>query len=210
MASDLYPTAEPRFVGPAEDIEAIRRCHRDWWAANNTRERATIVERASRNFAPETLTFNLNGHAYYGLDEMRKVWEFYVGTIDLEVVHLWDYRIFVHGDLAYITSQGVFPVRASSDQGWGASNLEIGEVGGAPVGALFRETSIARRDDGDGNPVWRIWHFHCSPAAPGDEARPGIGDTWVECGGARGGAVAQTAELPVPTPAVLVRGSSGE
>jgi hypothetical protein len=86
MAKDLYPTAEPRFVGPAEDVEALRQCHRDWWAANNTQERATIVRRASRNFAPETLMFNLNGHTYYGLDEMREVWQHYSEMLDLEVV----------------------------------------------------------------------------------------------------------------------------
>jgi hypothetical protein len=35
---------------------------------------------------------------------------------------------------------------------------------------------IFRRDDGRGNPVWKIWHFHCSPLAPEDEPRPGFGD----------------------------------
>ncbi len=34
--------------------------------------------------------------------------------------------------------------------------------------------------------------------APADEPRPGIGDTWTERGGARGGSVPQTVELPAP------------
>lgn len=195
MAKNLYPIAEPRFVGPTEDVEAIRQCHRDWWAANNTLERTTIVARASRNFAPETLMFNLNGHTYYGLDEMGEVWKHYSEMLDLEVVQLWDLRIFVQGDLAYITSQGVFPAKTSTDETWLSGQQDSDAPSGAPEGMLFRETAIARRDDGQGNPVWKIWHFHCSPAAAADEARPGIGDTWIDCGGARGGAVAQTAEL---------------
>ncbi|WP_051791172.1 YybH family protein [Amycolatopsis jejuensis] len=192
MTTDLYPTAKPRFVGPAEDVEAIRVAHRDWWAANHTQE----IPRCSRNFAPDTLMFNLNGHTYYGLDEMIKAWEFYVGAIDVDVVDLWDYRIFVSGDLAYITCEGVFPTKKSAEEGWGASNLDIGEQDVAPV--RFRETSIARRDDGNGNPVWKIWHFHCSPAAPADEERPGMADTWLSRGGDRGGSIAQTVELPPP------------
>lgn len=191
MGAELYPTADAQFSGPADDVEAVRRAHRDWWAANHTQE----IPRCARNFAPQTLMFNLNGHTYYGLDEMIKAWEFYVGAIDVDMVQLWDYRIHVDGDLAVITCEGVFPTKQSTEDGWGASNLEIGKQDDVPVGVRFRETSYARRDDGDGNPVWKIWHFHCSPCAPADEARPGIGDTWEERGGARGGAVEQTVEL---------------
>lgn len=195
MATELYPGAEPTFVGPAEDVEAIRRAHRDWWAGNHTLE----IARCARNFAPRTLMFNLNGHTYYGLDEMIKAWEYYTGALEIDVCYLWDYRIHVEGDLAYITCEGVFPTKqaAGSETGWGAGNLEIGKRGEPPLGIRFRETSIARRDDGEGNAVWKLWHFHCSPAAPADEERPGVGDTWDGRGGAHGGAIAQTAELPL-------------
>ncbi len=194
MNAELYPTAEPRFEGPAEDVEAIRQAHRDWWAGNHTQE----VPRCARNFAPDTLMFNLNGHTYYGLDEMIEVWEHYVETIKVEVCLIWDLRIFVHGDLAYITSEGVFPTKNSGEADQSPSMYRIGDQDETPVGIRFRETSIARRDDGEGNPVWKIWHFHCSLAAPADEPRPGIGDTWTERGGARGGSVPQTVELPAP------------
>lgn len=192
MGTTSQPTAEPRFIGPTEDVEAIRQAHRDWWAGNHLVD----IERCARNFAPETLMFNLNGHIYYGLDEMRKAWEYYTAVLKIDVVQLWDYRILVEGDLAVITCEGVFPTKQSGDEGWAASNLEIGGKDDVPVGIRFRETSYARRDDGHGNPVWKLWHFHCSPSAPADEARPGIGDTWEERGGAAGGAIAQTAELP--------------
>ncbi len=141
--------------------------------------------------------FNLNGHTYYGLDEMRKAWEYYTGALEIDVCQLWDYRILVEGDLAVITCEGVFPTKQSGDDDWGASNLTIAGKDEAPVGIRFRETSYARRDDGQGNPVWKLWHFHCSPTAPDTEERPGIGDTWEKRGGTRGGAIPQTVELPL-------------
>ena len=79
--------------------------------------------RRKRPFAPDTLMFNLNGHPYYGLDEMEQVWAFYTDNIDNGLPELWDYRIFVEGDLAYITSEGVShrarrPTRAGTRGTW--------------------------------------------------------------------------------------------
>lgn len=194
MSIELRPIAEPRFEGPAEDIEAIRAAHRDWWAGNHTQE----VPRCARNFAPDTLMFNLNGHTYYGLDEMIQVWDFYVSSIKIAVCELWDYRITVHGDFAYITCEGVFPTKLrAGEAGQAAASPRTGRTSEELVGVRFRETSVARRDDGHGNPVWKLWHFHCSQAAPADEQRPGFTDTWNSRGGACGGAVPQTVELPL-------------
>lgn len=185
----------PRYEGPAEDVEAIRVAHRDWWAANHL----TDPIRSARNFAQDTLMFNLNGHTYYGLDEMLPMWRYYADNLDIDMCYLWDYRISVHGDVALITAEGIFPTKERTTEGaWQASNLQIGTVDGSTVGVRFRETSFAKRDDGNGNPVWKLWHFHCSVGAPADEVRPGAGDTWESRGGAIGGAVAQTAELPGP------------
>jgi ketosteroid isomerase-like protein len=192
VSAAVLPKKEPVFVGPAEDVEAIRQAHRDWWAANFTRE----MFRRKRNFAPDTLMFNLNGHTYYGLDEMVQVWEYYTENIDNGVPSIWDYRIFVSGDMAYLTCEGLFLTAPKTDQGWGATNASIGEQGAEHTGIRFRETSVLRRDDGAGNAVWRIWHFHCSPAAPADEPRPGFGDSWTSRGGDLGGCIPQTVELP--------------
>ena len=40
-----------------------------------------------------------------------------------------------------------------------------------------RETEVLIRDDGAGNPVWKIWHHHCSMHAPDDEVRRGFQDS---------------------------------
>ena len=192
MSENARPKKDPVFIGPPEDCEAIREAHRDWWAANFTRE----MYRRKRPFAPDTLMFNLNGHPYYGLDEMEQVWAFYTDNIDNGLPELWDYRIFAEGDLAYITCEGVFYTRPKTAEGWGAGNLEIGDGAGEYKAILIRETSIARRDDGHGNKVWKLWHFHASPAAPPDEPRPAFGDTWRSRGGDHGGVTPQSPELP--------------
>ncbi|WP_051792570.1 YybH family protein [Amycolatopsis jejuensis] len=194
MSTAVLPTSQPNFSGPAGDVEAVREAHRDWWAANFTRE----MGRRKRSFAPDTLMFNLNGHTYYGLDEMVQVWSYYTDNIDNGVPELWDYRIFVSGDLAYLTCEGVFLSRAKTEQGWGTSNATLNDQASDFTRIRFRETSVLRRDDGEGNPVWKIWHFHCSPAAPADEERPGFGDTWTSRGGDLDGAIPQTPELPAP------------
>ena len=40
-----------------------------------------------------------------------------------------------------------------------------------------RETEVLLRDDGAGNPVWKIWHHHCSVHAPDDQIRTGFQDS---------------------------------
>jgi hypothetical protein len=40
-----------------------------------------------------------------------------------------------------------------------------------------RETEVLIRDDGAGNPVWKIWHHHCSVHAPDDQIRTGFQDS---------------------------------
>jgi hypothetical protein len=82
--------------------------------------------------------------------------------------------------MAYLTSEGILPVVATGE-GSGSATLDavvpLNERRGDTVRVRFRETVVFRRDDGQGNPVWKIWHFHCSPLAPASEPRPGFGDT---------------------------------
>jgi ketosteroid isomerase-like protein len=187
MSKDVEMQAEPRLIGPAEDVQAVRDCHREWWAANHGLD----IARMEKEFAPQYLMWNLNGHPYYGLDEKVKLWEHYGRTLEVpDPPPVWDLRITVDGDMAYLTCEGELPVRARTDEGWGASNIETQGSDIAPAETLafrFRETSTYRRDDGRGNKVWKMWHFHCSPLAPEDEPRPGFDDTWRSRGGDNGG-----------------------
>ena len=42
----------------------------------------------------------------------------------------------------------------------------------------IRSTEVYQRDDGAGNRVWKMWHFHCSPTASENESRMPFGDTF--------------------------------
>jgi ketosteroid isomerase-like protein len=170
-------------VSHDEDVREIRRVHREWWASNQGLD----VDRMRACFAPDYLMWNLNGHPYYSLDEKVALFRYYKEhLVPTEPPELWDIRVTVDHDMAYLTAEGVLPVTVTSKEGSGSATMDAAlplyERCGDAVRVRFRETSVLRRDDGCGNPSWKIWHFHCSPLAPVDEARPGFGDTAAERG----------------------------
>ncbi|WP_051579669.1 YybH family protein [Pseudonocardia acaciae] len=159
-----------------DDIQEIRRLHREWWASN----RGLDVDRMRACFAPDYLMWNLNGHPYFGLAEKEALFRHYQGRLTpTEPPSLWDVRVSVDHDMAYLTSEGVLAVVAAGE-GTGSATLDavapLYPRDGDTVHVRFRETTVFRRDDGAGNRRWKIWHFHCSPLAPADEPRPGFGD----------------------------------
>lgn len=166
-----------------QDEVEILRVHREWWASNVGLD----VGRMRACFAPQYLMWNLNGHPYYGLDEKVALFRYYQQhMVPTDPPELWDIRVMVEGDMAYLTSEGILPITVTSDEGSGSSLVDAMapryERRGDEVLFRFRETSVFRRDDGAGRQVWRIWHFHCSPLAPEDEPRPCFGDTARERG----------------------------
>ncbi|MFI0411676.1 YybH family protein [Actinomadura sp. 3N508] len=163
--------------GPVADVREVRRVHGQWWEANQGLD----VERMRECFAPGYLMWNLNGHPYYGLNEKIALFQYYKGRlVPAEPPRLWDVRVVVVGDMAYVTSEGVLPFEVSGD-GSGSATLDavvpLYDGDGRTVHVRFRETCVLRRDDGEGGRAWKIWHFHCSPLAPEHEPRPGFGDT---------------------------------
>lgn len=160
------------------DIAEIKRVHRQWWASNQGLD----VDKMRECFAPEYLMWNLNGHPYFSLAEKVHLFHYYrEHMVPTEPPELWDIRVEVSGDMAYVTSLGVLPVVLQSDAGSGSAIMDCAARHYERVDDIirfrFRETSVFRRDDGEGAPEWKIWHFHCSPLAPSDERRPGFGDT---------------------------------
>jgi ketosteroid isomerase-like protein len=169
--------------GPEDDVREVRRVHSQWWAAN----RGLDVERMRECFAPGYLMWNLNSHPYFSLAEKEHLFRYYKQhMVPTEPPELWDIRVTVDGDMAYVTSEGILPVSITSGEGSGSAVMDAAapryERRGETVRFRFRETVVLRRDDGRGNRVWKIWHFHCSPLAPLDEPRPGFGDTAAERG----------------------------
>jgi ketosteroid isomerase-like protein len=166
-----------------DDIREIRQVHWQWWASNQGLD----VERMQECFAPDYLMWNLNSHPYFGLEEKVALFEYYKAhMVPTEPVELWDVRVCVDADMAYVTSEGVLPVVLRSAEGAGSAIMDCAaglyERRDEIIRFRFRETTVLRRDDGRGHKSWKIWHFHCSPLAPEHEPRPGFGDTAAERG----------------------------
>lgn len=165
---------------PEHDRQDILKLHRDWWEANSGLD-IPRMEACFPKGSDSYLMFNLNGHPYFGIDEKVTLWEWY--QKEIEIPEIGDIRIMrftIDGDLAWIASEGIFPLRPIGQAGTGSATWEIDESEVTRFG--LRATEIYQRDDGQGNPVWKMWHFHCSPMPDEDEPRPAFGDTRRERG----------------------------
>jgi hypothetical protein len=144
-----------------QDLAEIRRVHDAWMDSNL----GLVNEKMVPLFAdPGYLQYNLNGHTYRSVHEKAKLWDGFhqIGfdLADLEIVE--EPLIYAEGDLGYLCA--VYRVQIV---GTASSGFMVPQ--GDPV--TFRLTEVYRRDDGKGNPEWKIWHFHASPAAPATSAK---------------------------------------
>lgn len=143
------------------DTQEILKVHRSWLDSNND----LVPEKMYPNFAnPGYLQFNLNGHTYTSVDEKVRLWEglHQIGfnLSDMKIVE--EPNVYVEGNLGYLTT--LWSAQVSGDKGTGVLEPD-------PEPLVFRVTEVYRRDDGKGNPVWKIWHFHASPVAAADTPR---------------------------------------
>lgn len=149
------------------DREEILKLHRAWWESN----RDWDIPKMRSVFGGERyLQYNLNGHPYHGLGEKTALWEALAGKVRIPDIsppkHL---RLEIRGDVAWLACENVVRIEL-------AEGLEVPSIPKTPF--RIRSTEIYHRDDGEGRPVWRMWHFHCSPAAAEDEPRVPFGDTY--------------------------------
>ncbi|MCW2523481.1 MAG: hypothetical protein JWO63_1816 [Frankiales bacterium] len=148
-------------INDSRDVEDILAVHRAWLDSNN----GLVVEKMYDNFAnPGYYQFNLNGHSYGSVDEKVKLWQGLHETdfnlADMKIVE----EPVVHSDgyLAYLMA-----IWSARVVGTGSTGLMVPDA--EPV--VFRVTEVYRKDDGQGNPNWKIWHFHASPIASPDLPR---------------------------------------
>jgi hypothetical protein len=144
-----------------KDIEDILAVHQAWLESNN----GLVVEKMYGNFAsPGYYQFNLNGHTYKSVEEKIALWnglhEIDFNLADMTIVEAP--IVYSDGHLAYLMA-----VWSARIVGTGTTGLMVPDA--EPV--VFRVTEVYRKDDGKGNPVWKIWHFHASPIAGPDLPR---------------------------------------
>lgn len=158
-----------------DDKAAILELHKNWWEANHQ-----LIIPLMKSVFPvgdeSYLMFNLNGHPYFGIGEKVTLWEHYQKELDIVMFpDIEIMRFTVSGDMAFIACEGIFPLRAIGDSGTGSATWELKD--GDYDNFHVRATEVYQRDDGEGNPTWKMWHFHASPMPDGDEERPALGGT---------------------------------
>jgi hypothetical protein len=166
-----------------KDRAAILEIHRVWWSANVEMDIARM--RTCFPVGNNYLMFNYNGHPYFGLEEKIRLWEHY-RRVGLSLTGPPDVRIIKFeaiGDLAYIADE--FEVSTVLAPGITERIDEIQDMltPGIPTAERGRATEIYKRDDGEGRPIWKMWHFHCSALPAADAPRPAFNDTSRSRGG---------------------------
>lgn len=141
-----------------EDRAEIQRLHDQWFRANE----GLHIDQMQPVMAGEAFKhFNLNGFTYSGLSELTKLWERMAEAFHLKKLsNETDLRIEVRGDMGYLTVEADCELEMLQADGSGA--MKGDDPGTAEVVMPFRITEIYLRDDGYGNPAWKMWHFHCS------------------------------------------------
>ncbi|MGH7964969.1 MAG: YybH family protein [Candidatus Binatia bacterium] len=153
------------------DRQEILRLHEVWWKANLTAD----IPNMRTVFAGEKyLMYNLNGHPYYGLGQKTKLWEVLGAMLTIpDISEPIDLRLEIVGDVAWLACENIVRIQLKP-------GVELSSLPTTPF--RIRSTEIYQRDDGTGNPVWKMWHFHCSPTAPDDAPRIPFGDTYASRG----------------------------
>lgn len=172
------PAMPKRRTDAARDRDEILAVSKKWWDANRLGSIPMMCEAfvAGDKFHG----FNLNGHTYYALDEWVQLWRYLAHVMkaaappdseEAAMAQPRDLRLVIRGDMAFLTAESVFTVNVLS-----TSDAESGLLPGPGNVARipFRATEIFVREDHEGKPVWKMWHFHASPRAPEGERRMGF------------------------------------
>jgi pimeloyl-ACP methyl ester carboxylesterase len=151
--------------------------------------------------------FNYNWHPYFGIDEKNRLWEYYKASgMRLEPPDVRIMKFEVIGDVGYIANE--FEVRTTMPED--VQHL-IDEVQALPppgetMTDRGRATEIYKRDDGEGRPIWKMWHFHCSSMTPRGRAAASAG---VPGGTHCTRSAVAVIEVCQTSPAMRIRGPAG-
>lgn len=167
-------TAKAPVPNLARDREEILAVSKRWWDANRT---FSIPMMCDAFVGGEKFHgFNLNGHTYYAIDEWVQLWK-YLGHVmgpasgSAAMAEPRDVRLVIRGDMAFLTAESTFTVNVlPTSDAQSAALPPAGQTAKIP----FRATEVFVREDHDAKPVWKMWHFHCSPRAPEGERRMGF------------------------------------
>jgi hypothetical protein len=159
------------------DRSEVLKVHYDWWLANQCADIPLMTTCYPTGL--NDLMFNYNWHPYFGIDEKVRLWEYYKAAgLTLETAP--DVRIMkleIIGDLAYIACEAELSTVVPESASGLIDEVQALPSPGQRITERCRATEIYKRDDGEGRPIWKMWHFHCSPLPPRDAVRPAFNDT---------------------------------
>ena len=162
------PVQRPNPTSFDHDTSEILRIHQQWWKANVGLDIDSMQQCFPSGDAFSM--FNRNGFTYFGVDELTKLWEHYSEGPPRLIQTVAVLRLVVGGDMAWLICElkyrRVSPV--TSDDHWEPAGVD--QVFGS------KATEIYHRDDGNGNPEWRMWHFQSGALHSGEENRPAFDD----------------------------------
>jgi hypothetical protein len=152
-----------------EDRDAVLAVNEQWWKANVGLDVPAM--RACFPSGTHFSMYNRNSFTYFGVDEITALWEWFrangfppriTQTVNLDRVEVW-------GDTALIVGEATYRrVVSVEQQGWEEVTSEL---------FASKFTEIYRRDDGDGNPRWTMWHFQSAEMQPWETPRTAFGDS---------------------------------
>lgn len=150
----IPPSGETGRVAETHDHAEILRLHERWLAATDGLRLHHLAEVGA---GEQLHLFGLDGRTYRGLATLGKDWE----------------RRSTSLGLVRIDGEREVRVEVRGDAGWLSSEAELVLTGLPPGRSVLplRVTEVFLRDDGHGEPSWRIWHLHYSQARPRDGER---------------------------------------
>ncbi|HUK90351.1 MAG TPA: nuclear transport factor 2 family protein [Blastocatellia bacterium] len=145
------------------DREEVMRLHTGWLDAN--RQRSIEMMRSVFVGGDKFIGVNINGYIYRGIEEWAKLWTGFMPTVTTLGVTESDLILYVKGDMAWTAYQGTITVAGLPRAATGLYEEQYDES--KPMTAAWHGTEIFMREDEHGNPVWKMWRYHGSPALPG-------------------------------------------
>jgi hypothetical protein len=153
----------------ARDRDEILRVHRVWMRANCGLDVTGMREAFVGGGYFQG--FNLNAHTYYQRDEWEQLWRYLKTVMAITNVHDEQIlRLEIRGDMAWLAFEASLTAHGLKVAGDSTSGVALPET---PTDIRFRGTEIFVRADENGRAVWKMWHCHYSPSAPGT-TRPGF------------------------------------
>lgn len=163
----MPPVQRANITSLDHDSREILRIHKQWWKANVGLDMAAM--QACFPSGNALSMFNRNGFNYFGVDELTKVWEHYAKGPSRLIQTVAVLRLVVSSDIAWLLCELKYRRVAPVSEGhWEPADTD--QVFGS------KATEIYHRDDGNGQPDWKMWHFHSSALQPDGESRPAFDD----------------------------------